>query len=129
MIVYRIAQDQFIKDLSGYGAYLFGGRWSSKGTFALYTASFRSLAYLEYVVHQFGKPNWPSNLRIATIEFDETSLITLNDSNLPTGWNQLTYSFECQQVVSRNFQAGNYRHLGSVSHRKRRTKHHSKSTF
>lgn len=104
MIVYRIAQQQFINDLSGYGAYLYGGRWSSRGTFALYTASFRSLAYLEYVVHQFGKPDWPSSLKIATIEFDEKTLIKLEEKNLPNDWNQLTYSFECQLIASEHFQ-------------------------
>lgn len=103
MIVYRIAQDEFIRDLSGYGSYLFGGRWSVKGCYALYTASFRSLAYLEYIVHQFGKPNWPRNLKIATIEFDETGLLELKSKELPENWHQPTYHYECQKMAPLHF--------------------------
>ncbi len=103
MIVYRIAQDEFIRDLSGYGAYLFGGRWSLKGYHALYTASFRSLAYLEYIVHQFGKPNWPAHLKIATIVFDSASLVDLKPHELPPDWHQLTYTYECQKVAPLHF--------------------------
>ena len=51
MIVYRIAKEKYIKDLSGEGARLFGGRWNKKGTSILYTAENRSLAAIEYLVH------------------------------------------------------------------------------
>ena len=51
MEVYRIAQEKFAADLSGNGARLYGGRWNSEGSFALYTASSRSLALLETLAH------------------------------------------------------------------------------
>jgi len=49
--VYRIAKKAYIKDLSGEGAKLYGGRWNKKGTAILYTASNRSLAIVEFLVH------------------------------------------------------------------------------
>jgi len=51
MNVYRISSCEFINDLSGKGAALYGGRWNSKNIPMLYTAESRSLAMLETVVH------------------------------------------------------------------------------
>jgi RES domain-containing protein len=51
MIVFRITKEQFSDDLSGLGAYLYGGRWNRPGTYALYTSEARSLALLELLVH------------------------------------------------------------------------------
>lgn len=51
MRVYRISKSNFIADLSGTGAALYGGRWNSKGTYIVYTAETLSLAMLETVVH------------------------------------------------------------------------------
>ncbi len=93
MKIYRIAQEPFIRDLSGKGSYLYGGRWTTKGTYALYTAATPSLAYLEYVVHQFERDFWPTNLEIATIEVDERKLMRVSASYLPEGWNQLSHSY------------------------------------
>lgn len=51
MIVYRLARQTFIHDLSGYGAEKTGGRWNSKGRPVLYTAASRALAMVEVAVH------------------------------------------------------------------------------
>lgn len=51
MIVFRIAQAEYAKDLSGRGSFLYGGRWNSAGNYALYTSTHRSLALLELLVH------------------------------------------------------------------------------
>ncbi len=51
MIVYRICNIQYSKDLSGTGAKLFGGRWNSKGLGMLYVTENISLAVLEMLVH------------------------------------------------------------------------------
>ena len=51
MVVFRIARKDYIQDLSGRGAELFGGRWNEKGIPALYTSSSMSLAALEILVH------------------------------------------------------------------------------
>lgn len=51
MVVFRIARREFVEDLSGRGAQLFGGRWNAKGMPALYASSTLSLAALEVLVH------------------------------------------------------------------------------
>ncbi|HUN03492.1 MAG TPA: RES family NAD+ phosphorylase, partial [Niabella sp.] len=51
MIVYRLANSEYKDDLSGYGSFLYGGRWNSRGLYALYATEHISLAVLEIVVN------------------------------------------------------------------------------
>lgn len=51
MKIYRIAKKNYIKDLSGEGARLFGGRWNKRGYNMLYTSEHLSLCVLELLVH------------------------------------------------------------------------------
>ena len=51
MIVYRLTSGDHIKDLSGTGAKLYGGRWNSAGLHAIYSTENISLAILEVLVH------------------------------------------------------------------------------
>lgn len=51
MDIYRITKSQYANDLSGYGSFLYGGRWNEKGHYALYASAHRSLAMLELIVH------------------------------------------------------------------------------
>jgi len=46
MIVWRLVREEF-SDLSGHGAFLYGGRWNYKGSAVVYTASNLSLSCLE----------------------------------------------------------------------------------
>ena len=50
MRVWRLTRRPFA-DLSGEGARLYGGRWTSPGHAVIYTSSSRSLALLEVLVH------------------------------------------------------------------------------
>ncbi len=84
MIVYRISDCQYVNDLSGRGAALFGGRWNSKDTYAVYTAQSRALALLEAVVHIGKIP--ASGFCLATIEIPEHSIETMPLEILPPGW-------------------------------------------
>ncbi len=104
MTVFRIAQKPYIDDLSGTGAYLFGGRWNLKGTRALYTASSISLAYLEFLVHQFERDNWPQDMWISEIVIkDPGSILELSQKELPASWKNLKYHGETQQVAQKYF--------------------------
>lgn len=47
MRVYRIAKTKYIRDLSGTGARIYGGRWNKKGLGILYTSENRALATVE----------------------------------------------------------------------------------
>ncbi|MCR8557919.1 RES family NAD+ phosphorylase [Mucilaginibacter sp. BJC16-A38] len=88
VFVYRISKStERARDLSGIGAFKFGGRWNSKGTFMLYTSMNSSLAYLENIVH-FAEMDVPPNLYIASIELniDDSLIFKLPDSEYPTSW-------------------------------------------
>ena len=67
MSVYRIAKTKYIRDLSGTGARLYGGRWNKKGVGILYTSENRALATVEYLVH-VPLSIVPGELSIATIQ-------------------------------------------------------------
>ena len=49
MDVYRIGKNKYIKDLSGDGARLYGGRWNYQGYRVLYASESLALAILEYI--------------------------------------------------------------------------------
>lgn len=91
MLLYRIAKSrQRATDLSGMGAYRFGGRWNNPGTYMLYTSENSSLAYLENLVH-FDSDIIPPKLFIMGIEVSGKSelVYTLPDSLYPKHWTRL----------------------------------------
>ena len=47
MKIYRVAKKKFVKDLTGEGARLYGGRWNKKGHSMLYFSEHLSLCVLE----------------------------------------------------------------------------------
>lgn len=51
MRIFRIAKTQYINDLSGEGARLYGGRWNKVGDPMLYFSQNLSLCLLEIIVH------------------------------------------------------------------------------
>jgi RES domain-containing protein len=85
--VYRIVQALArAKDLSGIGAYKWGGRWNSKGTYMLYTSESTSLGYLESLVH-FDPLTFPPQLYIMKIEVKDGALIRkVPDTEYPGNW-------------------------------------------
>jgi len=92
--VYRIAKKAYIKDLSGEGARLYGGRWNKKGTAMLYAASNRSLAAVEFLVHL------PMALMPKDIAIVELSLPTylkyktVLAKNLSTDWHSYPANYQ-----------------------------------
>jgi len=86
MFLYRISKRAHIKDLTGAGARLYGGRWNHRGVPLVYTSESRSLATVEYLVH-LSLPEAPSDLSIATLEVpDDIVLEELDPSSLPKNW-------------------------------------------
>lgn len=85
MKVYKLTRKKYASDLTGQGAKVVGGRWNSKGRSILYTASSRSLALLEVLVHLPAYTNL--DFVIVEIEIPDDLIITkLDPSILPTNW-------------------------------------------
>jgi len=85
--VFRIAktEDRGL-DLSGFGAFKYGGRWNNKGSYMLYTSMNSSLAYLETLVH-LNDAQLPGRLFVSSLLIHEKAVIhTLPDDAYPTSW-------------------------------------------
>ena len=84
---YRIFKTRFAKTwFDGEGAFLFGGRWNSKGTRVLYAAGSLSLATLEMLVH-LNSAELLASYSYATLEFDEKNVLHVEDlGKLPKNW-------------------------------------------
>ena len=86
MVLYRIAKTSYIRDLSGSGPRLYGGRWNPKGIGIIYTSENRALAALELFVH-LSRTVIPPNLSLATIKIpDKASKKEIAVKELPLNW-------------------------------------------
>ncbi|MDB5203620.1 MAG: hypothetical protein JWQ27_3029 [Ferruginibacter sp.] len=74
MIIHRITNTAFSKDLSGTGAKMNGARWNSRGTAMLYAAEHISLAVLEMLVHTQFK-DFSIELDLLHISVPDTALV------------------------------------------------------
>jgi RES domain-containing protein len=100
-VLYRIARTKYAKDLSGEGARLAGGRWNHKGTPLIYTASSRSLACLEALVHM-SQADFLIKRRIVLIEIPKKiAPITIDQSGLPKNWRQHPPPFTSADIGTR----------------------------
>jgi RES domain-containing protein len=84
MKVFRISKCNFIDDLTGTGAALYGGRWNSKGKYILYTAATASLALLETIVHTSTFPK--EGFCILELEIPENKILEIKENQLPSNW-------------------------------------------
>ena len=85
MIIYRIGNAAYAKDLTGNGAKLNGGRWNNISVPCVYTAESRALAILEYSV------NVPLSailraLAMTTIDAGRAVIQELSAADLPGDW-------------------------------------------
>lgn len=86
VLLYRIGKADRIRDLSGEGARLYGGRWNPKGIPALYTSDSTALATLETLVH-FPLHLMPENRSIVTLELPaDLKVLTIPLEKLPAKW-------------------------------------------
>jgi RES domain-containing protein len=91
MKLYRVVQDRNrAMDLSGTGAFRWGGRWNSKAVYMLYTSENSSLALLESLVH-FDEGETPPQLYIIELEIpDNAPVYMLPDSEYNKDWLKLS---------------------------------------
>ncbi len=88
MIVYRITNEAYKEDISGYGAALYGSRWNSRGVYLLYTSQFISLSILESLVHLKRKEIPPSQYLIH-IEFpDQQAISEISYKKIKKNWHK-----------------------------------------
>src|SRR5699024_825376 len=86
MQLYRLAKEEYIRDLSGTGARLYGGRWNRKGMPMLYTSEHRSLALLELLVHS-SQRLLPDDISLLTLSLpDQRELPEVTQKRLPKDW-------------------------------------------
>ncbi len=85
MLVYRIALPEYIEDLSGTGAKLYGGRWNEQGTAVVYFASSRAMAIMELLVHLSGDDlDRDFSLAVFDVPDDKVGQVAIED--LPDHW-------------------------------------------
>ncbi len=98
MLVFRIARKEHIRDLTGTGARLYGGRWNHPGTALVYASETRSLATVEFLVH-VSLPDAPTDLGIATIEIpDDEAPEHVGLSSLPKNWQDYPAPLELAEL-------------------------------
>jgi RES domain-containing protein len=87
MELFRLSGKRWSSELTGKGAALKGARWNSQGTEIIYTASNRSLAMAEVLVH-FTLATIPGDYMMVTIFVpDDIAYKIIWESDLPAGWN------------------------------------------
>lgn len=87
---YRIANSRHADDLSGEGAYLFGGRWNSIGVKMLYTAESSSLSILEVLAYVTNRTFATKN--IISLEITNDSYKEIPIEILIDGWDLIPAS-------------------------------------
>ena len=93
---YRIANSRHATDLSGKGAYLFGGRWNSEGVKMLYTAESSSLSILEVLVYVSNITFTSKSILTIDVPLDSFREIPVNALN--NGWDQLPASSYTKKI-------------------------------
>ncbi len=100
MIVYRLATEQYVEDLTGTGAKLFGGRWNSTGIAALYATENISLALVEILVRA-DKTLLPPDYMLLKLEIpDHLSVATIHKNKLKKNWKE---DLEYTQFIGSSF--------------------------
>lgn len=84
--VYRITKAQHGRDLSGTGAYLYGGRWNDPRVHMLYTADSVALATLESLTH-LRRGITANNFVLVTLSLPQREYPSVKDfMTLPSDW-------------------------------------------
>lgn len=95
---WRIVKKRFeTTAFDGDGARLYGGRWNTVGNRMIYTASSRSLAALEMVVH-VNNTGLLKRYVILSIEFPHKFITTIEQSALPAEWRDSPAPSKLQEI-------------------------------
>ncbi len=98
---WRIASPKFSSTpeemMSGEGAYLFGGRWNSKGVRAVYLGTSLAQASIELLVH-LGRADVLSTCVKMEVLFDDTLIQHIALDDLPEDWAEPSMASSVQKV-------------------------------
>lgn len=104
MQAYRLTRKKYAGSLSGKGAALYPGRWNREGQEVIYTATSRSLALVEILVH-LPRSIIPQDILLQTIYIPSLLQIhKMTADQLPSGWNRVPPGPESQRIGSRLLQ-------------------------
>lgn len=99
MKMYRLTQKKYSESpFSPIGAKLYGGRWNSKGTEALYFAESESLCSLEVFIHVNNDPNIVDQYDLYRIDIPDELIVQLEKQDLPPNWRSIPTSDSTQDI-------------------------------
>lgn len=102
MELFRITKTEFAQQLFAPGI---PGRWNRSGEEVIYTASSRSLACLENLVHRRSTMGTSSFRTMVIYAPDNSPIQYINLQDLPGDWNQLPVCDACQRLGSEWYQS------------------------
>ncbi|MGK0136728.1 MAG: RES domain-containing protein [Algoriphagus sp.] len=115
MIVYRLASGIYKNDISGTGAWLYGGRWNSRGMQVLYTSSSITLCTVEIAVktplHSLPKDYFLIKIYMP----DDLAIYQLPNDVLPEKWDMLPHGDFTQKLGDSFLKKGDYLVIKSPS--------------
>jgi RES domain-containing protein len=97
MEVFRITLSRYTDKLFASGL---AGRWNKEGEKVIYTASSRSLACLENLVHRRGQTKSASYSTIVLFIPNDFAIQRVEHKDLPQDWHQKSDTEECRQIGS-----------------------------
>jgi RES domain-containing protein len=75
--------------MSGIGAHQAGGRWNTSGHYVVYVSGNLTLAMLELLVHIDDAERFQTMPHVYhAVRFPEDAVVTLEEPDLPFGWNR-----------------------------------------
>lgn len=99
MKMYRLTQKKYSETpFNPIGAKIFGGRWNSKGTEALYFAESESLCSLEVFVHVNNDPNIIEQYNLYRIDMPDELIAKLDQEDLPSTWRAIPTTESTQEI-------------------------------
>ncbi len=107
MKLYRLQHKNHGTELSGFGAFLHGGRWNSEGKYAIYCAASVSMAIMELMAYA------PlsfiiENYKILTIECPSRNILEINMTDLAEDWKNFPATNTTKQTGNRWLSANEY---------------------
>ncbi len=104
MLVYHLGITKFVKQLTGEGAKLHGGRWNTIGISCLYACESKALCALEFAANVLFD-EMPEDLSFTTYEIPDDCRITFLQKNLPDDWREVPPSVNIQEWGSKQLKS------------------------